>query len=230
MRFFSLVSVAVLGTTLFAEDLLPGYRDVKEGEVFVISTATKTGDTTSVETRMELHVDKIDRTAKTLTYSRTMVTILPGMDPIRSTMPPETVPMAAAPVPALSDPPPNVDAPKTDSVELPVKGLDGKELILKCTHGKTEVNGVTSEFWYSTDSVDAGVKCGDRTLQVHALYSKFVSDVPGVGGAAAMHSVQETWTATDDLPMFAAVLHSRCIIEGPSPADTTTKLLEIRMP
>ncbi len=224
-----LVSAVLLGTVLFAQDLLPGYKNVKEGEVFVLSNSTKAGPT-STEMTMEFHVDKIDLAAKTLTYSQTSITKLPGMDPIKNTMPPQTVPMTAEPAPTPSVPAPKVDVPKTDSVDLTAKGLDGKDVTIKCTHGKTEANGVTSEFWFSTDRIDAEVKCGDHAIKVHALYSKSVSDVPGIGGAAATHTVQETWTATDDLPMFSAVLFSHSTMEGATPVETTMTLLEIRMP
>lgn len=223
--------VAMVGGSLFAQDILPGFKNVKEGEVFVLSEATKMGGTTATEMVIEFHIDKVDATARTLTCTRTATTKLPNMDPIKNTMPPETIPMTAPTEVAPPPPGPVPDAPKTDTVEVTVKGVDGKDVTLKCTHSKTEMSGATSEFWYSVDRVEVDVKSGSGAIKVHALYTRMVADVPSTAGGTPSHTVQETWTATEDLPNFASILSSHTTVEGtPNPIDTSVRLIEVRMP
>lgn len=222
---------ALFATALFADDILPGFKDVKEGEVFVVWEESLIGGTKTV-TITENHVDKIDFEKRSLTYTMSMTTTVPGAEAQKVALPPQTMSMLPYVMPDAPKDPPPTDAPKTDTVELTVKALDGTELKLTCTHGRSEVNGTTSEFWWSTDKRDEEIKCGDQKVKVHAMYSKTVSDSPAPAeGVAKPHTVVESWTASDDLPTFSAVLWQHMVTEGGyAPVETTTKFVEIRRP
>ena len=225
------LATALAATVLSAQDIMPGFRGVQEGEVFVVfeesvTNGTKTGTVT------ENHVDKIDLEKKTLTYTISITSGAPGAEAETESLPPQEISMLPYVMPDAQKGAPAPEAPKTDTVEVTIRAMDGTDVKLTCMHGKSEMSGTTSEFWYSTDKREEEIKRGEGKIKVHAVYSKTVTDSPPPAeGLAGSRTVVESWTAPDDLPTFSAVLWQHMVMTGGyGDVETTTKLVEIRKP
>jgi hypothetical protein len=225
------MAVLALAGLARADDILPEYKNVKEGEVFVVkstSSHTMNGKTVTDEMTMEHRVTRIDREKGTLTYVVTSIfPPFPGVE--KGDQKKEDAPVTVS-ILAPKATPKKEKEPKSDTVQITAK-CGEKDVKLRCKHTITTMAGSPAESWDSSDVQTIEVKCGDKTLKLKCTYGRLVIEESETkdGKEVKTRRTSEFWHS-GELPPFASTVSSHTKLEGGTTLERTSSLVEVRMP